>query len=444
MAASVIAISFELDVQSSMMNSNLPVQRNLLEQMHVALTVVQRALLRDICTLAAGNGIGLYIVGGFVRDLMLGGAVREVDLVVEGDAIGFTHTVASRLGGRVTPHRRFGTAKWRLPRELATDCGWTVLDFVMARSESYARPAALPVVTRAAIADDMLRRDFTINTLAICLNAEHAGDVLDSCCGAADLELRLLKVLHPRSFEDDPTRMLRAVRFAERLGCELAPSTVRLLEPACAHIAALSGDRVRHELQLVFEEKHPAKVLARLDGFGLLAAIHPALANTADAWLLEKLSAAEAAGGLAEVGWLLWLYRLSGEAAQAVAQRLRLPERLTAALQQAQLVGGQCNPGRKLAASEIVARLAGVQDWALAALVIAVDDEELRSNIQRYRADLRHVKPLVTGHVLRARGLAAGPQYSKVLARLRDAWLDGNIHDAAGELALLDQLLLQP
>ena len=440
----MIAIRFELDAQSSMMNSNLPVQRNLLEQMHVALTVVQRALLRDICTLAAGNGIGLYIVGGFVRDLMLGGAVREVDLVVEGDAIGFTHTVASRLGGRVTPHRRFGTAKWRLPRELATDCGWTVLDFVMARSESYARPAALPVVTRAAIGDDMLRRDFTINTLAICLDAEHAGDVLDSCGGAADLELRLLKVLHPRSFEDDPTRMLRAVRFAERLGCELAPSTLRLFEPACAHVAALSGDRVRHELQLVFLEKHPAKVLARLDGFGLLAAIHPALANTADAWLVEKLSAAEAAGVLAEVCWLLWLYRLSGEAAQAVAQRLRLPVRLTAALQQAQQLGAQRNPGRRLAASEIVARLAGVQDWALAALVIAVDDEELRSNIQRYRADLRHVKPLVTGHVLRARGLAAGPQYSKVLARLRDAWLDGNIHDAAGELALLDQLLLQP
>ena len=270
-----------------MMNSNLPVQRNLLEKMHAALTVAQRALLRDICTHAEGNGVGLYIVGGFVRDLILGGAVREVDFVVEGDAIDFTQTVALRLGGRVTPHRRFGTAKWRLPREFASACGWTVLDFVMARSESYARPAALPVVTRAAIGDDMLRRDFTINTLAICLDAEHAGDVLDSCGGAADLELRLLKVLHPRSFEDDPTRMLRAVRFAERLGCELAPGAVRLLEPACAHIAALSGDRVRHELQLVFEEKHPAKVLARLDGFGLLAAIHPALADTADAWLKQ-------------------------------------------------------------------------------------------------------------------------------------------------------------
>ena len=444
MAASVIAIYFQLDGQSSMMNSNLPVQRNLLEQMHAALTVAQRALLRDICTLAAGNGIGLYIVGGFVRDLMLGGAVREVDFVVEGDAIGFTQTVASRLGGRVTPHRRFGTAKWRLPRELSKACGWTVLDFVMARSETYARPAALPVVTRAAIRDDLLRRDFTINTLTICLDAERAGDMLDFFGGAADLELRLLKVLHPRSFEDDPTRMLRVVRFAERLGCELAPGTLRLLEPACAHVAALSGDRVRHELQLVFEEKHPAKVLARLDGCGLLAAVHPALANTADAWLVEKLSAAEAAGGTGEVGWLLWLYRLSGEAAQAVAQRLRLPVRLTAALQQAQQLGAQRNPGRRLLASEIVALLAGVQDWALAALVIAVDDEELRSNIQRYRADLRHVKPLVTGHVLRARGLAAGPQYSKVLARLRDAWLDGNIHDAAGELALLDQLLLQP
>ena len=412
--------------------------------MYAALTAAQRALVRDIATLGAESGVGLYIVGGFVRDLLLGVAGREVDLVVEGDAIGFTQTLASRLGGRVTPHQRFGTAKWRLPRELATACGWTVLDFVMARSESYARPAALPVVMRAAIRDDLLRRDFTINTLAICLDAKRAGGVLDFCGGAADLQQRQINVLHPRSFADDPTRMLRAVRFAERLGFVLSPATLQLIEPACAHVVALSSDRLRHELQFVLDEKHPAGVLARLDGFGLLAAIHPALANTADAWLADKLMSAEAAGGPAEVYWLLWLYRLSGEASQAVAQRLRLPLHLTVALQQAHQLGAQRNLGRKQANSKIVGLLTGVQDWALAALVIAAEDEQVRRNIERYRADLRHVKPLVTGHLLRARGLAAGPRYSKVLARLRDAWLDGEIHDAAGELALLDRTLMQP
>lgn len=411
--------------------------------MHAALNAAQRTLVREIATLGTESGVGLYIVGGFVRDLLLGGAVREVDLVVEGDAIGFTQTVFSRLGGRVTPHWRFGTAKWRLPRELATACGWTVLDFVMARSESYARPAALPVVKRAVIRDDLLRRDFTINTLAICLDAERAGVTLDFCGGAADLQQRLINVLHPRSFEDDPTRMLRAVRFAERLSCELAPATLQLIEPARAHVAALSGDRLRHELQLVFGEKLSANVLTRLNGFSLLAAIHPALANTADAWLADKLIAAEAASAAAEVLWLLWLYRLPAAESRLVAQRLRLPVRLTAALQQAQQLGAQRNLGRKLASSEIVSVLAGVQDWALAALVIAAQDEQVRTNLQRYRNDLRHIKPLVTGHVLRARGLAAGPQYAKVLARLRDAWLDGEIHDAAGELALLDRLLLQ-
>ena len=171
---------------------------------------------------------------------------------------------SSDLGGRVTPHQRFGTAKWRLPRELATACGWTVLDFVMSRSESYARPAALPVVRRAAIRDDLLRRDFTINTLAICLDAKRAGRVLDFCGGAADLQQRQINVLHSRSFADDPTRMLRAVRFAERLSCELSPGTLQLIEPACAHVVALSGDRLRHELQFVLEEKHPASVLAQI------------------------------------------------------------------------------------------------------------------------------------------------------------------------------------
>lgn len=426
------------------MSSTLPAQLNLREQMHAALIAAQSALMLEIAALGAESGVGLYIVGGFVRDLLLGGAGREVDLVVEGDAIRFTQTVALRLGGRVTAHRRFGTAKWRLPRDLAAACGWTVLDFVMARSESYARPAALPVVMRAAIRDDLLRRDFTINTLAICLDAERAGVMLDFCGGAADLQQRLINVLHPRSFEDDPTRMLRAVRFAERLGCELGPGTLRLFEPACAHMAALSGDRLRHELQLVLEEAHPASVLARLDASGLLAAIHPALANTADAWLADKLSDAKDAGEPAEVSWLLWLYRLSADESQAVAQRLRFPVRLTAALQQGQQLAAQRNLGRKLTNSEIVALLAGIQDWALAAHVIAAEGEQERSNILCYRNDLRYVKPLVTGHVLRARGLAAGPRYSAVLAHLRDAWLDGEIHDAAEELALLDRLLLQP
>lgn len=159
--------------------------------------------------------------------------------------------------------------------------------------------------------------------------------------------------------------------------------------------------------------------------------------------LFRSLIAAEAAGAAAEVLWLLWLYRLPAAESRLVAQRLRLPVRLTAALQQAQQLGAQRNLGRKLASSEIVSVLAGVQDWALAALVIAAQDEQVRTNLQRYRNDLRYIKPLVTGHVLRARGLAAGPQYAKVLARLRDAWLDGEIHDAAGELALLDRLLLQ-
>ena len=420
-----------------------PTKLNLLAQMRATLTVQQLALLRDVSNLAVANGVGLYIVGGFVRDLVLGGAGREVDLVVEGDAIGLAQVVAAQCGGRVTPHRRFGTAKWRLPPDLGTACGWSGLDFVMARSEVYARPAALPAVTRAAIREDMQRRDFTINTLALCLDGERAGEVLDFYAGRVDLDERLIRVLHPRSFEDDPTRMFRAVRFAVRLNCALEPATRQLIAPAHAHIAALSSERLRRELQLVFEERRAAEILIQLNDLGLLSAIHPVLANTADAWLADKLAVAETGAEAADVSWLLWLYRVPADAALAVAQRLRLPVRLTAALRQAQQLGADPGLRRELKASALVALLAGIHDSALAVLDIAAQDEGVRHNVRRYRSELRYIKPLVTGKVLRARGLAAGPQYTKVLGRLRDAWLDGEICDAAGELALLDFFLSQ-
>jgi tRNA nucleotidyltransferase/poly(A) polymerase len=228
-----------------------------------------------------------------------------------------------------------------------------------------------------------------------------------------------------------------------RLNCALEPSTRQLIAAAHAHIGALSSERLRRELQLVFDERRAAEILIQLNDLGLLSAIHPVLANTADAWLADKLAVAGTGAEAADVSWLLWLFRMPADAAQAVAQRLRLPVRLTAALREAQQLGADPGLRRELKASALVALLAGIHDSALAVLDIAAQDEGVRHNVRRYRSELRHIKPLVTGKVLRARGMAAGPRYSKVLGRLRDAWLDGEICDAAGELALLDFFLSQ-
>ncbi|MFZ1752896.1 MAG: CBS domain-containing protein, partial [Caldilineaceae bacterium] len=267
------------------------------------LTPVQHRLLRLAGEMATEYGHAVYLVGGFVRDLLLGriaapsagagqrqGNGPDMDIVVEGDAIALLEAMQAQCGGRIVTHRRFGTAKWLLDEpahpitclELLDEAGDlpTHLDLVTARTEFYTEPTVLPTVEQGSIKLDLHRRDFTINTLAIVLTPDRWGDLLDFYGGLADLRQGQIRALHSLSFVDDPTRILRAVRYEQRFDFRIEDRTLELLSDAVPLVDRVTPARIRHELDRIFQESEPGKTLNRLDELGVLAAIHPRLATT--------------------------------------------------------------------------------------------------------------------------------------------------------------------
>ena len=213
------------------------------------------------------DAVPVYLVGGAVRDLLLGGRPLDLDLVVEGDPA----PVAAALGGDVRTHDRFGTSTVSID-------GFTY-DLARSRRETYAQPGALPDVSPAPLSEDLLRRDFTVNALAIALTGDLAGTLEAAPLGLEDLRRRSLRVLHDASFIDDPTRALRLARYASRLEFEIDPHTLALLESAldAGAIRTVSGSRIGAELRLLAREPDPVSALRCAGELGIAHAIHPAL-----------------------------------------------------------------------------------------------------------------------------------------------------------------------
>ncbi len=252
--------------------------RNVINQLEQRLSPESLALIQKAGALAAERRLGIYLVGGVVRDILLGRANSDLDLVVEGDAIKLAESLAGELGGRLVVHRRFGTAKIRT-RNLT-------IDLAMARAETYARPGALPTVRPGSIQDDLARRDFTVNAMALRLDPDSFGKLVDPFDGQKDLENKLIRVLHDRSFIDDATRMLRAVRYEQRFGFRLEASTEKLLRQNVAMLRTISGDRIRHELELILKEERPEKALTGPESWACWSkSIRP---SKGDGWL-EKM-----------------------------------------------------------------------------------------------------------------------------------------------------------
>jgi len=240
---------------------------NLKSQLESTLSSDQVRLIQLVADEASQSGLPLYIIGGSVRDLIIGSVIKDLDLTVEGDAISLAQSLGKHLGGKVTSHKKFGTAKWLLPKELRTESSDT-LDLISARSETYKHPAALPTVKLGSMDDDIRRRDFTVNTLAIRLDGSHFGQLRDELHGMDDLKNNLIRALHERSFIDDPTRMYRAVRYAERYGFKIAEETLAQIPEARPLVEKLSAQRIRHELDLILEEWKADSMLARIAGMG--------------------------------------------------------------------------------------------------------------------------------------------------------------------------------
>jgi tRNA nucleotidyltransferase (CCA-adding enzyme) len=435
-----------------------PGRLNLATRLETALPVDRLVLLQAIAEEAFEQRSALYIVGGFVRDLLLERPSLDFDLVVEGDAIALARALARRFGGRVTGHSRFGTAKWRLDeRGDGRPCNMKVeglasVDLVSARTEFYTHPTALPTVERGSIKLDLHRRDFTINTLALRLDGRHYGELHDYWGGLADLRAGLVRVLHSLSFVDDPTRILRAVRFEQRFAFRIEKRTMQLLLEARPLIERLSGDRLRHELNHILSSGLASQMISRLHELDLLSVIHPQL--TWDDWLYARLERLESidpepewglngdpAALRRDLGYTLWLIQLEPEQADGVTRRLKLPVPLIRVTQAACALW---HDRRRLAAaspSQATLRLEDTPPLARYALYLATSDAQLRAVLQNFVTHWQHIQPVTDGHALRKSGLTPGPRYRQVLSALRTAWLDGEVQTPEEEQALLEKLL---
>ncbi len=397
------------------------------------------ALLRDASAAAHELGAGLYVVGGFVRDLLLNQPNLDLDLVVEGDAIALAHALQKKYGGRVHSHSRFGTAKWMIEDKPARASNQTVvtqaLDFSTARTEFYAHPSALPEVETSSIKQDLHRRDFTINTLAIALDPERFGQLLDPFGGEADLQRGVIRVLHNLSFIEDPTRILRAARFEQRFGFKIEPRTLQLIGDALAMFARVSGERIQHEFNLIFRETEPEKALARAHALGALAAIFAPLHF--DEWHARKFRAArELEAKPLPITYLgLLAYHLPPASIVELGQRLKLANADKETLLQTRALRAEVAAplAEVFAPSAIYHWLAGYTDDALAIFQIATDDARVREHVALFRTRLRAIAPELTGDDLKRWNLPPGPRYREILSHLRDARLDGRITTRAEE-----------
>jgi len=428
--------------------------RNLSRQLEQALPKERLALIRAVAQEAAGKNIALYIVGGFVRDLLLERPSLDFDMVVEGDAIQLAKAVARKHGGRVTGHSRFGTAKWFLERSSIDGSNLPpFLDFISARIEFYTQPTALPTVERGSIKLDLHRRDFTINTLALRLDGRHYGDLLDYWGGFADLERGLVRVLHSLSFVDDPTRMLRAVRFEQRFGFEIEARTLQLMDEALPLLERLSSERVGHEIDLILDEPKAANMLSRLHELKLLQSIHPSLG-----WDEDRRTAFE--NGLAvqppaawgnvpdlrqvprrrALGHIFWLSPLPVDRIRQVCSRLRLAASLRDALLEASALRRDLPTLVDARPSAAYARLEDVHPLVMFALWTQVETPE-REVLAGYLSRWKNVSPKTDGHTLRELGISPGPVYKDILRCIRDAWLDGEITTIKDEQQLLEKLI---
>ncbi|MBI3947188.1 MAG: CBS domain-containing protein [Armatimonadetes bacterium] len=397
-------------------------------------------------------GVHVFVVGGFVRDLILGVENLDVDLVVEDDGIAFAGRLADELRADAALHHRFGTARLTLPDGFR-------LDVASSRAEHYERPGALPVVEHSSLRDDLARRDFTINAMAIQLNARAFGRLVDPFRGRRDLRLGRVRVLHNLSFVEDPTRLFRGVRFEARYGFRLGPGSERLARSAIEHGApsGVSPARLRKEVVLTLEEPEAIRAVERWEELGILAALWPGLAlsgETRERWqrIDSVLAWYNGLGVKHRVErWLLLLAVIVAPLGAEVASRFiearlhvraRHREVLRAALfglapLRSVLEQPWRGRGRKgVRASQVYWACKDLPVEALLLAVIVSGAQRARDRVALYLRELRHVRPRVTGDRLIEIGYPRSPVVGAALRELLNRRLDGELRTAEEELAL--------
>jgi len=406
-------------------------------EQHQAFDAIRRA--------AAAAGLPAFLVGGAVRDWLLGlPEIDDLDFVVEGNAIALAESLRQRHGGEVHAHPKFGTATWRLDG--------VAVDLAMARRESYPHPAALPVVAPSDLPTDLLRRDFTINAMAMGLD-DFA--LIDPLGGQDDLQRGVMRVIHGRSFVDDPTRILRGARYAARFKFELDRETRAALNAGLPYVRALSGERMKYDLELIFEDREPERALVLLHEWGVFEGagipVPPAdqLAHRfrqareamwTSEWPLESLNLS-ARDLLHAIGWGALTYNIGQLGIARWVDWIPFEHHLRDALVDLGPLSTLAAASFRTRRSRLSELLRGFSGLSLFLAYLFETSKLKRDALLCEWKDWRWVKPVTTGNDLRALGLPPGPAYGRILDRLRRAWLDDEVKSYAEEQALLQKLI---
>ncbi|MFH1114403.1 MAG: CBS domain-containing protein [Pseudomonadota bacterium] len=406
-------------------------------------------ILRSAGDVADKRGETAYLVGGAVRDLLLRIHNLDLDIVVEGDGIDFSRVLSERLAGcRVRSHDKFGTAVM-----LFRD-GFKI-DVATARYEYYAVPGALPTVETSSIKRDLYRRDFTMNTLAVNLNPGSFGSVIDFFAGSRDIKEKTIRVLHNLAFVEDPTRILRAVRFSSRFGFAIGKHALTLMKGAIRMnvFDKVEGKRILNELIHILDERNPVAPLTLMAGFGVLKALHPSLQfNSRTVELMESV--------IGVLSWWKYLFlkddveawtvhllaladALTDDQFDQLIQRLSIVRAKRKDLRrQRQDVGhvlGWFAKGMATRPSRVVEALQKLQTEALLFMMAKTVRETTRKAVSEYITKLRYVKPHLKGSDLLEMGYPPGPLFGEILGTLRNARLDGLVTSPGEERELLNE-----
>ncbi len=390
-------------------------------------------LLKEFGELGERLGYGVYTVGGFVRDILLRRPNLDIDIVIEGDGIRFAQIFAREHGIRLRAHKKFNTAVLIFPDGMK-------IDVATARMEYYQYPAALPVVEFGSLKMDLYRRDFTINTLAVDLHPDRFGQLIDFFGGQRDLKEKVIRVLHSLSFVEDPTRILRAIRFEQRFGFQIGKQTEKLMQNAVkiGLVERLGGHRLFHEIQHILMEPDPVPALRRVNEFKIFKILSPNLKwNSRHEKLFQNLKEVLSWYELSfldepvQKWWIYFLglfFDLSFKDLQKVAERLDLPEghkrRFFAAYRKIKQTLEALEKEPQLPASKVYTVLNNLSTEEILLAMALTEIVEVRRQISQFLTRYRYEKTEIRGQDLKEVGIPPGPIYRKILDELLYARLD--------------------
>jgi len=407
-------------------------------------------LVRELGAFADERGVSAFVVGGFVRDLIMGDRNLDLDIVVEAPGIEFAKEFAEPRGGRVRPHHRFGTAVVVMPDGFK-------FDVATARTEYYEYPAALPTVEVGSIKKDLYRRDFTINALAIRINERGFGDLIDFFGGQRDLKEKTIRVLHNLSLIEDPTRAFRAIRFSVRMDFSISRHTQNLIKKAAEMglFSRLSGKRLYTELKLIFKEAHPLEAVEGMDDYGLLGFVHPDLKLDKElARLMDSI--AETLGwfrllytGIRVEEWLVCIMGLFDSLPPEELEKLQRPfgilDKRMKKLRLAKTDGLSAihELGRrpKMTPYEVYTLLGHLPPETLLYMMAKAKQEKVKKKISQYLTHHRTASTMLDGNDLLEMGIPPGPAFKAILDKLLEARLNGKLETKDDERGFVRELV---